>query len=272
MIEQILYPALAVGAIGLFLGGLLAVASIVFRVETDERVEQIAEILPGANCGGCGYAGCSAFAKAIVEDGAPINRCNLMTAETAEKIAGIMGVEAGVITKKVARVACRGTAECAGDQYVSYGLNDCVAAAALGGGPKACAYGCMGLGSCVSVCQFGAISVVDGVAAVDEDACTGCGACASVCPKNVIAMVDADSRVFVGCSSRDKGAVVKTYCEVGCIGCKICEKKCEFGAISVVDNVAVIDPEKCTNCGVCASACLKKIIVTDVCPVEGESA
>ena len=261
MVGEIVIPALAVGGIGLFFGGLLAYASVVFQVKSDARIDQVTEALPGANCGGCGYAGCSAFAKAVVEDGAEITKCNLMTAEKAAVIAGIMGVQAGTVVKKTARVACRGTCGVAADKYEYYGLDDCVTAAQLGGGPKQCEFGCMGLGSCVKACAFDAIHVVDGVAQVDEALCTGCGACARVCPKGIIHMVPAEKQVFVGCSSQDKGAAVKSYCDVGCIACKLCEKKCAFDAIHVADNIARIDPDKCTNCGACADACPKKIIV-----------
>ena len=244
MIGEILIPALSVGGIGLFFGGLLAYASIVFHVQSDERLDQVTEALPGANCGGCGYAGCSAFAKAVVEDGVEITRCNLMTAEKAGIIAGIMGITAGAVVKKTARVACRGTCGVAPDKYEYYGLEDCVTAVQLGGGPKKCEFGCMGLGSCVKVCAFDAIHIMDGVAQVDESLCTGCGACAGACPKGIIHMVPSDKQVFVGCSSREKGVAVKNDCDVGCIACKLCEKKCMFDAVHVVDNIAAIDPAK----------------------------
>lgn len=257
---DILYPALAIGAIALLLGGLLAFASIVFKVETDEREEKIAEILPGANCGGCGYAGCSAFAKAIVEDGAEITKCNLMTDEKLAEISSIMGVKAGKKVKKVAHIACSGTCDVAKNKYEYYGLADCVTASQLGGGAKACAYGCLGLGSCAEKCPFGAISIVDGVAVVDKEKCVGCGACANICPKGLISVVEDKPSAFVNCKSQDKGAVVKNVCEAGCIGCKICEKKCEFDAIHVENNLAKVDADKCTACGVCAEACPKKII------------
>ena len=141
--NEILIPALAVGAIALFFGALLAFASVVFHVEVDEREEQIAEILPGANCGGCGYAGCSAFAKAIVADGAEITRCNLMTEEKLSQISAIMGVEAGTIVKKVARVSCAGNCGVAKEKYEYYGSADCITASQLGGGAKGCEYGCL---------------------------------------------------------------------------------------------------------------------------------
>lgn len=257
---EILIPALAVGAIALVLGAILAFASIVFKVETDEREEQIAEILPGANCGGCGYAGCSAFAKAIVTEGAEITKCNLMTDDKLAAIASIMGVQAGKKVKKIAHVACKGTCDAAKDKYEYYGVSDCVTASQLGGGPKACAYGCLGLGSCAEKCAFGAISIVDGIAVVDKTKCVGCGACANICPKGLIKVTEAKPMAYVNCASKDKGAVVRTVCDAGCIGCKICEKKCEFDAIHVEDNLARVDSDKCTACGACAEACPKKII------------
>ncbi len=257
---EILIPALAIGAVALVLGAVLAFASIVFKVEVDEREEKIGEILPGANCGGCGYAGCADFARAIVSEGAEITKCNLMTDEKLAEISAIMGVKAGKKIKKVAHVSCKGNCDAAKDKYEYYGLNDCVTAAQLGGGAKACAYGCLGLGSCVEKCAFGALSVVNGVAVVDKEKCVGCGACADICPKGLIKVAEYKPSAFVGCASKDKGAVVKNACEAGCIGCKICEKKCEADAIHVADNLAGVDADKCTACGVCVEACPKKII------------
>ncbi len=260
MLEQILYPALSIGVIGLFFGAILAFASIIFKVEKDERIDKIAEILPGANCGGCGFAGCSAFAQAIVEDGAPITSCNLMTAEKAQQIAKIMGVEAGEIVKKFAVVHCNGSCDKCSDKCEIFGIDDCVAAASLGTGPKSCEYGCMGLGSCVKVCSENAITIEKGIAVIDKEKCIGCGKCASICPKNLIEMVPQKRTAIVKCASKDKGVIVKAYCDAGCIGCKICEKKCPKEGITVIDNLAVIDYEKCVGCGICAKECPKGVI------------
>ncbi len=264
MIQEILVPALAIGGMGLLFGGILAYASVLFRTNADVRIEQVTGCLPGANCGGCGYAGCSALAKAIVTEGARVSSCNLITEQAAREISEIMGQKPEKIVKKVARVACKGDCHAAQDKYEAFGLDDCRTAAMLGGGPKLCEFGCMGLGSCVKACQYDAIHVVDGVAVVDREACVGCGACANICPNGVIAMVPKAQNTFVACKSKDKGAVVKTYCQAGCIGCMICQKKCPHGAISVRDNLARIDYDKCTNCGVCAEACPKHIISFEV--------
>ena len=257
---DIIYPAVAVGVIALFFGVLLAFASVVFKVETDEREEKIAEILPGANCGGCGYAGCSAFAKAIVFDNAEIGKCNLMTEEKLEEIASIMGIQATKKEKKVAFVHCNGTCSAAKDKYVYFGAADCVTASQLGGGAKECSFGCLGLGTCVAKCPFGAIEIEDGVAKVDDEKCVGCGVCESVCPKGLISLKTRKKVAEVVCMSTDKGSVLKDICANGCIGCKICEKKCEFDAIKVENNLARIDRDKCTGCGACADACPKKVI------------
>ena len=260
MLEQILYPALSIGVIGLFFGAVLAFASIIFKVEKDERIDKIAEILPGANCGGCGFAGCSAFAQAIVEDGAPITSCNLMTAEKAQQIADILGIEAAEVVRKFAVVHCNGSCDKCSDKCEIYGIDDCITAASLGTGPKACEYGCMGLGSCVKVCSENAITIENGIAVIDKEKCIGCGKCANTCPKNLIEMIPQKRTAAIKCASKDKGVIVKAYCDAGCIGCKICEKKCPKEGITVIDNLAVINYEKCVGCGICAKECPKNVI------------
>jgi len=262
MFTDILIPALAIGATGLAFGALLGFASIVFKIEKDERIDQINELLPGANCGGCGYAGCSALAEAIVTNGEVATKCNLMTTEKNELICEIMGIKAGAVEKRTARLKCAGTCEACGNKYDFTGINDCYTAMQLNGGPKSCEFGCMGLGSCVAACEFDALTIENGIAHIDNEKCTGCARCASACPKNLIELVPVKHPVFVACSSTDKGALVKNYCSNGCIGCKLCEKKCEADAIHVENNLAVIDYDKCTACGSCVEACPKKIIHT----------
>lgn len=258
--NQIIYAVLIVGITGLVFGIILALASVIFAVKKDERIDQISEILPGANCGACGYAGCSGYADAIVNNGAGVNLCSVGKAPVANKIAEIMGTNAGDVIEMTAKVLCNGTCENAQEKYIYKGAADCRVAMRLGGGAKACTYGCLGLGTCASVCDFGAISIVDGIAKVDDEKCTGCGKCKNVCPKNVIAIVPKEKKVHVLCNNKDKGALVNKYCGVGCIGCKICEKNCPVEAILVTDNLAVIDYDKCIGCGICAEKCPKKVI------------
>lgn len=257
---NILYAVLCFVGLGVLFGVLLSVASRVFEVKTDPRVDQIKECLPGANCGGCGYSGCGDLAERIVKGEAKANACPVGGVEAAEKIAEIMGVEAEAPVRMRAQVMCSGVNGLAVKKYIYEGEADCNAAVKLGCGDRMCPNGCVGLGSCVKHCRFGAISVIDGVAVVDYEKCTGCGVCASFCPKKIIKLVPFEAEYHVGCSSLDKGAVTRTYCDAGCIGCKLCEKACESGAITVSDNVAKIDYTKCTDCGKCAEKCPKKII------------
>ena len=260
---NILSALICFAVISGILGLILAFASKIFAVKVDERVEQINELLPGANCGGCGYTGCAALAEAIAQGKAPVNACNSVSDEITEQIASVMGVKAEKSVRYRAQVMCSGTHEFAKKKYIYNGIADCAAAMKLAGGDKLCPNGCIGLGTCKAACKFDAIHIINGVAAVDYDKCRACGMCVSACPKGIIALIPYDAVHWVGCKSTDKGAVTKNYCEVGCIGCKMCEKKCPTGAIKVTDFVAEIDYEKCTGCGECEKACPRKIIWSD---------
>lgn len=257
---DILIPVIAFGTIGLIMGVVLGVASNVFKVDSDERIELVLDKLPGANCGGCGYAGCSACAEAIVKGDADISVCPGNSQENVDAIAEIMGVEKKVKESKVAYVKCKGTFENAKYEYYFDGTKSCKDVYMMRGGDKSCAYSCLGYGDCVNVCTFGAISIENGVATVNRNKCTGCSACANVCPKKVIEILPNNINVFVQCSSKDKGVAVKEKCSAGCIGCMLCQKNCPENAISVIDNIATIDYDKCIGCGVCAEKCPKKII------------
>ena len=244
---------------GAVFGFLLALASKVFAVEQDPRLEPLIEALPGANCGGCGCAGCSAYAQAVIDGTAKIGSCVAGGAAVAEKMSEIMGVEAEVAERQVALVRCRGTDAAQKARYA--GLQDCMAATKVtGNGPQLCAYGCLGFGNCVKACQFGALSIQDGIAHVDREKCVGCFACIDACPRNVIIKTPYAAQTLVACSSKDKGPAVRKACGIGCIGCKMCERACQFDAIKVTDNLAAIDYTKCTGCGACIAKCPRKLI------------
>lgn len=260
MVNDILIPSLTLGGIGLVLGGILAVASIVFKVEVDERIPRISEVLPGANCGGCGYAGCNAYAAAIVEDNADISLCCVGGQSVQDAIAEVLGVESGAFIPKRPIVLCGGGCTKAKNKFEYSGIEDCAAADRVGGGFKSCSYGCLGLGNCVRVCDDDAIKIVDEIAVIDYDKCIGCGKCVVACPRNIIYPVPQKNNTSVNCVSRDKGAVVRKNCDVGCIGCKMCEKVCPVNAIIVNGNLAVINYDKCIDCGACAQKCPTKCI------------
>lgn len=260
MLIDLLKAFLALGIMGLVFGGALSIAGNIFFVKEDERKDKILEVLPGANCGGCGYAGCSSYADAILAGEAACNLCPGAKAEGAEAIAAIMGTEAGDFTPMVAHIRCHGSNDFANKKYIYYGMNDCLAASRLLGGYMTCQYGCLGFGNCVKKCPQNAISIQNGVAVVDRDSCVGCTLCVEACPKNVIEMVPKNSKILVDCSSKDKGARTREACNIGCIGCKLCEKNCPEGAIKVDGNVAMIDYEKCVGCGICAEKCPRKIL------------
>lgn len=257
---DIILPMVAIGGMGVIFGVLLSIASKIFEVKKDERIPKILEFLPGSNCGGCGYAGCSAYAEAMVMEGAKINLCPSCNNDTLNKISEILGVGSEEQCKKVAFVFCTGTNNKAIERFVFDGYDDCWTAFKLGGGQKTCSYGCLGLGSCVKKCFFNAISIVDGVAVVDKEKCVGCGACAKECPKSIIKILPYNEKPQVLCSSKDKGKVTKLACSTGCIGCGICVKNCPSEAITLTDNVAFIDSEKCSDCGLCITKCPQNII------------
>ena len=267
---DILIAIAILGGLGLVFGLVLAAASKVFYVETDPRLDQLNECLPGANCGGCGFAGCGAYAEAVLKGEAPVGKCASGGNDAAKAMAAIMGVQAEEVTRKVAMVRCSGarTFDAEGNltkgakMKATYeGFHDCLAASKVGGsGPLSCKFGCLGYGSCTRVCKYGAISVKNGVAVVDEDLCVGCMACAQVCPRKVITAVEPDRNVIIACNSLAKGAVTNRACTVGCIGCGKCMKTCPSGAITITNNLAQIDYSKCTNCGQCATVCPKGLI------------
>jgi len=257
-IGEILLPVAALGGLGLVLGLGLAVASKLLAVKVDPNIAKVNELLPGANCGGCGYPGCSGFAKALCEGDCEVGQCSVLSEENLQAIGELLGVEATIGERRVARVLCRGDEENCATRFEYYGLNDCRAAAMLAGGPASCRFACVGLLTCASVCPFDAICLNEhGIATVDESRCTACGKCVEACPKDAIHIMDEGSRVYINCRNTDKGKDVMQACKAGCIGCGLCAKKCPEGAITMENNLPVYDYEKCTNCGVCAVVCPK---------------
>lgn len=259
--SEIIIAAAVVGILGILIGVFLSVSSEKFKVEVDEKEIAIREELPGNNCGGCGYAGCDALAKAIALGEAKVNACPVGGESVGVKIASIMGIDAVESVRMTAFVKCSGTCDKTNNLYDYNGPQDCTLMPFMQNqGSKVCTYGCCGYGSCVSVCEFGAIEIIDGVAVVDSEKCKACGMCVKKCPKNLIELVPYDSKVRVACNSKDKGVAVKKGCQAGCIGCMLCTKQCEFDAIKVENNLAHIDYDKCTGCGKCAEKCPVKVI------------
>jgi len=265
MSSEILIPILSIGGLGLIFGVGLALAAKRFAVKVDPRVERVLEVLPGANCGACGYPGCAGFADAVVAEKVPVDGCVAGGAAVAQRVGEIMGKKVGGGIRKIAFVQCQGGRDKAREKYTYQGLESCGAAALISGGPKACRYGCLGFGDCVKVCPFGAIKMgEDAIPVVNDARCTGCGLCVQACPRGIITLLPASQKVFVGCMSQDRAAVVKKVCSVGCIGCGLCAKKCPQGAITIKDNYAWFDYDKCTGCGICAWVCPTKAIVDKV--------
>ena len=248
----------------LLLGGgfglLLAFAGKIFAVKIDPRVEAIKEILPGVNCGGCGQTNCEKFAEAVVKGEAKHGDCPVDGEEVVLKIAEIMGQNADKFIRYRAQVMCTGMDNFAHNKYDYLGVPDCIQASRLANGTKACPNGCLGFGTCADYCKFNAIKMINGIATVDYNKCKACGVCVWACPKQIIKLIPFDSTHWVGCVSNDKGAVTRKNCDIGCIGCKLCEKSCKQEAVKIDDFVASIDYDKCIGCGECVIACPRNII------------
>ena len=243
----ILIAVCVLGLIGLASAVILFVVSHKFAVHEDPRIAQVGAVLPQANCGGCGYPGCSGFAAACV-------------------VANILGLAVEAAAPKVAVVRCNGTCENRPRQAQFDGARSCRVQQMTGMGETGCGYGCLGCGDCVSKCQFDALHMnpETGLPEVDEEKCTACGACAKACPRGIIEIRlkgPKGRRVVVLCNNKDKGAIANKACKASCIGCGKCVKTCEkFEAITLENNLAYIDAEKCKMCRKCEEACPKGAI------------
>ena len=240
---------------GILAGVILALAAHYMSVPVDERQVKVRASLPGANCGACGYTGCDAYAEALAKGEAKPNLCVPGGSNVANAIAEHLGVEAGELCEVMPYVHCNGTLDAAERPAEYEGHASCAVMTMAGGGPMGCKYGCLGGGDCADACPTDAICVKSGVARIDRELCISCGICAEVCPKHIITMIPKSAAVAVSCSSRDTGAVSKKNCKNACIACKKCEKACNYDAIKVIDNLAVVDYEKCVKCGACAEVC-----------------
>ena len=266
----ILSAVLVLGAIALVSAVILYVCSKKFAVKEDPRLGQVVEVLPGANCGGCGFAGCSGLAGALVKaaDAGSLEglMCPVGGSEVMGKVADLLGMAIANAEAKVAVVRCNGTCELR-QRIASYdGLRTCTAMHASGAGETGCGFGCLGCGDCVAACQFDAIHINQetGLPEVDEEKCTGCGACSKACPRNVIELRKKGPkgrRVFVSCVNKDKGAIAMKACKAACIGCGKCLKECKFEAITVENNLSYINPDKCRLCKKCVEACPTHAII-----------
>ena len=258
--NTIIIAVISVTALGLLCAVMLAVASKVMAVKTDERVAQIREVLPGANCGACGFSGCDGYAEAVVNEGAMTNLCTPGGDKVSKEISVVLGIEAQDVLECVAAVYCRGDGAVRQSKMEYSGVRTCVAVKQLYGGQNACVFGCLGFGDCAAACPEGAICVVDGLARVDRRKCVGCRLCASVCPNNIILMDYSVSTAAVLCRNTEKGAVVRKKCSCGCIACTKCVRECPSEAITMNGNLASVDQSKCSGCGKCAEVCVTKCI------------
>ncbi|HAM53780.1 MAG TPA: electron transporter RnfB [Nitrospiraceae bacterium] len=263
LLPMLKFTAIFLAGISTVFGLGLAFAAKRFSVTINPKVEQVKDVLAHAHCGACGYAGCEQYAEAVVNNpDVPPNLCTPAGAGGAEAVAVITGKKATAREPIFSRIMCHGGWSKSVKKFKYEGVQDCRAVVLAGGGDKACAYGCLGYGTCARVCPFGAITMNDDhLPVVDIVKCTGCRKCEQACPKRVIEVLPASRQVLVACHSKDKGSDTKKNCQVGCIACGKCAKVCPFDAPSVSNNLSRINLEKCKVCSLCVSPCPTRAIV-----------
>lgn len=257
---EIFMAILILGSLGLLFGIGLAFASKKLAVQINPKLDTVYHLLPGSNCGACGNPGCFGFAENLLNGKSKVDACRVCNQEAQEKIANLLGQSLEKQVKKIAVLHCQGGSNVK-DKYRYDGIHDCISANFVLGGQKECVFACLGFGSCVKVCPFGALSIsLEGLPVIDKNKCRACNKCVLICPKKLFSLTPAAFPVYIGCSSHDLGRQVKSVCSVGCIGCKLCQQACKFGAIEIIDNLAVIDYHKCTSCQACVKVCPTKAI------------
>ncbi len=280
-VNILLYTVLTLSALGILAAVILYFVAKKFHVEEDPRIDEVEKMLPGANCGGCGFAGCRGMADALVKrDDISALFCPVGGGDVMKSVAAYLGKAAAEKEPQVATIRCGGTCEKRPRTNQFDGAKSCAVASSLYVGETGCSFGCLGFGDCVEVCTFGALSIdpETGLPVVDPDKCTACGACVKACPKGIIELRKKwpkNRAVYVSCVSKDKGAVVMKACKAGCIGCGKCAKVCQFDAITVDGNLAYIDPQKCKLCRKCVNECPTgaiKLVGMDPLPKEPKPA
>ncbi len=252
---NVLLPAIILISLAMIFSAILAVLSEKLAVKENEKIKEIQSLLSGANCGACGFAGCKGFAEALVSGKADINTCNATSIENKKKIAEILNITSFSTNETIAVVACNGGNNTE-NKFDYQGFTDCKSAALVSGGYKACAYGCLGGGTCANVCNSDAASInCQNIGEINRSLCVKCGLCVNACPKRIIKFIPASAKVYVKCSNHDKGAAVKNICSKGCIACGLCAKICPENAVALIDNLPEIDYTKCVGCGLCAQKC-----------------
>lgn len=265
---EVLIPVLTLTALGLLFSSGLVLAYKKLKVEEDPKVEKISEILPQANCGACGFSGCRAFAEALVTGKAEANGCPVGGEEVAQNVAGILGVEAGEIIKKIARLHCRGTKTAAAERGAYLGVSTCYASHLIGGN-KQCSYGCLGDGDCVRACPFDAIFMgEEGLPIVREEKCTACGKCVDACPRNLLELHPVSQNILVFCRSEDRGPAARKFCKNSCIACGICVRACPEAIVleknlAVITDLKKIKPENIPEIEKCPTNAIGRLRIDD---------